>query len=88
MERKHGGNGVGGFVRIQNTGQKVYYIPCDEFHVDIKKRIRRSGFGRPAMGDEVLEESEFEPCLTPAWFSLLERKSRCSVLMDGEMENG
>ena len=45
--------------------------------------------GCPAMGAEVLEESEMEPFVEELGISMFqERRSFCSVLMDGETENG
>ena len=46
---------------IQNIGAEGVLYSCDEFHVDMLKEYGGVAFGCPAMGDEVLEESEFEP---------------------------
>lgn len=44
--------------------------------------------GCPAMGGEVLEESEFEPFFSELEGKLSGKRSRCSAPMTGEMDSG
>ena len=46
---------------IENAGSEVEVIFCDDFGADMLNDYDLVAFGCPAMGDEVLEESSFEP---------------------------
>lgn len=45
----------------KNTGAEVTLLTCAEFNADMMDSYDAVAFGCPSMGDEVLEESEFEP---------------------------
>ena len=44
---------------IKKKGAEGVLYSCDEFDTDLVKEYDGVAFGCPAMGDEVLEESEF-----------------------------
>ena len=46
---------------VENKGAEVEVIFCDDFGADMLDDFDVIAFGCPAMGDEVLEESSFEP---------------------------
>ena len=46
---------------IENVGSEVEVIFSDDFGADMLNDYDLIAFGCPAMGDEVLEETEFEP---------------------------
>ena len=46
---------------IENAGSEVEVIFCDDFGADMLNDYDLVAFGCPAMGDEVLEDTEFEP---------------------------
>lgn len=46
---------------IKKKGAEGVLYSCEEFRADLLTEYDKAAFGCPAMGDEVLEESEFEP---------------------------
>ena len=56
------------------TGAEVDIMTSAEFGVDKMGEYDAVGFGCPAMGDEVLEEEEFEPMFTACEGSLSGKK--------------
>lgn len=59
---------------IKNKGGEGALFSCDVFDVDMLKAYDGVAFGCPAMGDEVLEESEFEPMFESCVGSLDRKK--------------
>lgn len=59
---------------IQNKGAEGILYSCEQFNVDLLKEYDKVAFGCPAMGDEVLEEDEFEPMFESCMNSLEGRK--------------
>jgi flavodoxin short chain len=49
---------------IQTKGIATTVFSVDEVSADILNKYEKFAFGCPSMGDEVLEESEFEPFFT------------------------
>ena len=73
----------------RSKGAEVSLITASEFSADQIGSYDAIAFGCPSMGSEQLEECEFEPMFTGrARETCVEKTSLCSVLMDGEMENG
>lgn len=48
----------------RQAGAEVTLLTCSEFSADMADQFDAFAFGCPAMGAEVLEESEFEPMFT------------------------
>lgn len=48
----------------REAGAEVSLLTCDEFTPDLVAAFDSFAFGCPAMGAEVLEESEFDPMFT------------------------
>lgn len=46
---------------IKNKNVEGVLYSCEEFSADLLQEYVGAAFGCPAMGDEVLEETEFEP---------------------------
>ena len=63
-------------------------ISADDFDGTDISSFDGVAFGCPAMGDEVLEDTEFEPMFDGCKDALKGRTSLCLVLMDGETANG
>lgn len=59
---------------IKNKNAEGFLYSCDQFNVDLLKEYDGVAFGCPAMGDEVLEESEFEPMFESCVASLNGKK--------------
>ncbi len=49
---------------LHEKGAEAALFPCDQFHADMVKDFDALAFGCPAMGDECLEDSVFEPMFT------------------------
>lgn len=58
----------------QQAGGEVSLLTCGEFTADMAADFDALAFGCPAMGAEVLEESEFEPMFTAVEGSLTGKK--------------
>ena len=59
---------------IKKKGAEGVLYSCDEFDTDLVKEYDGVAFGCPAMGDEVLEESEFEPMFEACLGTLKNKK--------------
>ena len=76
------------------AGAEVDLLTAADFGADRLNDYDAVGFGCPAMGDEVLEEDEFDPMFTACEGSLsgkdpsAVKKSRCLAPMTGVTENG
>ena len=64
---------------IREKGGEAVLHTCEDFDGSKVAEYDAIAFGCPAMGDEVLEDTEFEP---------MAKTSLCLALMDGEMANG
>ena len=58
----------------QEAGAEVALLTCGEFTPDMAADFDAFAFGCPAMGAEVLEESEFDPMFTAVEGSLAGKK--------------
>lgn len=58
----------------QEAGAEVALLTCGEFTPDMTADFDAFAFGCPAMGAEVLEESEFDPMFTAVEGSLAGKK--------------
>ena len=58
----------------QDAGAEVAVLTASEFGADALESYDAVAFGCPAMGDEVLEESEFEPMFSACEGSLSGKK--------------
>ena len=79
-------SGTGNTEQMANAiaeGAGAELFSVSDFTGDIAD-YDRIAFGCSAMGDEVLEESEFEPFFT----AIAERPSHCLALMAGATANG
>ena len=73
---------------IKAAGQEAELLEVGNADAKIVAAADALALGCPAMGAEVLEESEMEP-FEKNWNLLFqERRFFCLVLMDGETENG
>ena len=70
------------------AGAEVISFESADFSADKVDEFDAIAFGCPAMGDEVLEEDEFEPMFNSCETKLSGKKVGLSDLMDGAMENG
>ena len=70
------------------AGAEVTTFESSDFSADKVDEFDAIAFGCPAMGDEVLEEDEFEPMFSSCEAKLSGKNSDFSVPMDGETENG
>ena len=74
------------------AGAEVESFTTDDFAADKMDDYDAVAFGCPAMGDEALEEGEFEPmfegCVSALKQNFPVKRSLYSVLTDGETENG
>ena len=59
---------------INGAGGEAELIPCTDFGASAMSQYDAIAFGCPAMGSEVLEESEFEPMFTECEGSLSGKK--------------
>ena len=59
---------------IKKKGGEGKVYSCEEFSAELLKEYDGAAFGCPAMGDEVLEESEFEPLFHSCISLLAEKK--------------
>lgn len=59
---------------IKKSNAEGILYSYDEFSADLLKEYEAVAFGCPAMGDEVLEESEFEPMFESCVSSLSGKK--------------
>lgn len=59
---------------IKKKGAEGVLYSCDKFDTDLVKEYDGVAFGCPAMGDEVLEESEFEPMFEACLGTLKNKK--------------
>lgn len=55
-------------------GAEVHLLTASEFNADTAKEYDGIAFGCPAMGDEVLEESEFQPMWDDVKGSISDKK--------------
>lgn len=58
----------------QDAGAEVELLTASDFNADALNQYDAIAFGCPAMGDEVLEESEFEPMFSACESSLNGKK--------------
>ena len=70
------------------AGAEVISFESADFSADKVDEFDAIAFGCPAMGDEVLEEDEFEPMFSECEAKLSGKKIGLSDPMDGETENG
>ena len=61
QHRKHRGNGKRSCRRNQGKGGEAVLHTCEDFDGSKVAEYDAIAFGCPAMGDEVLEDTEFEP---------------------------
>lgn len=73
---------------IREKGGEAVLHTCEDFDGSKVAEYDAIAFGCPAMGDEVLEDTEFEPMFDGCKDALKGRTSLCLVLMDGETANG
>lgn len=66
-------------------GTELYSV--DQFTGDIAE-YDKIAFGCPAMGDEVLEEGEFDPFFSPIEGKLAAKRLLCLVLTVGATDSG
>ena len=72
----------------KEAGAEVSVLTCADFSADDVDAYDAIAFGCPAMGAEELEDTEFEPMSPHVNPNSPERKSLCSVPMDGETASG
>lgn len=72
----------------KEAGAEVSVLTCADFSADDVDAYDAIAFGCPAMGAEELEDTEFEPMFSACESNSPERKSLCSVPMDGETASG
>ena len=73
---------------VKAAGAEVESFTTDDFAADKMDDYDAVAFGCPAMGEEVLEEDEFDHYLRTVKQNFPVKKLLCSVLSDGETENG
>ena len=70
------------------AGAEVVTFETADFTAEKVDEFDAIAFGCPAMGDEVLEEDEFEPMFNSVRQNFPAKRLDFSDLMDGAMENG
>ena len=65
----------------KEKGADVTLYECADFRPELVADYDAIAFGCPAMGDEVLEEDEFEPMFDGCKAELKDKKSHCSDLI-------
>ena len=73
---------------VTAAGKEPVFLSPSEADINELKDLPGFAMGCPAMGAEVLEETEMEPLLQKWKASQPESRSRCSVLMAGAMASG
>lgn len=73
---------------IKAAGQEAELLEVGDADAKTVAAVDAFALGCPAMGAEVLEESEMEPFVEELESYVSGRRSFSSVLMDGETENG
>ncbi len=72
----------------KGKGADAVLFTSAEFDVSMMDAYDAVAFGCPAMGDEVLEESEFEPMFSSCESKAPGKRLPCLDPMDGETESG
>lgn len=73
---------------VKEKGAEGVVLTPSEFDASMIDSFDAIAFGCPAMGAEVLEESEFDPMFTACLSSLGVKRWRCLVPTAGETANG
>lgn len=74
---------------IREAGKEAEVVFVTGANLDELKAAPKFALGCPAMGAEVLEESEMEPFVCDVeGFGFLAKRSHCSVPMAGETVSG
>ena len=73
---------------IKEKGGEAVLCTCEDFDGSKVAEYDAIAFGCPAMGDEVLEDTEFEPMFDGCKDALKGKILLCLVPMDGETANG
>ena len=73
---------------VKGKGGEAVLHTCEDFDGSKVTEYDAIAFGCPAMGDEVLEDTEFEPMFDGVKMHSKAKISLFLVLTDGEMANG